>query len=131
VAVLLDRGEVQEARRHFSLLSPRAIAHAGYNGVRSRMEAAEIAALLPPEQDLAGRIDANGDDMQSRLDLADLYVARRQYAPALDQLLEIVRRDRAFGEDVGRLRMLEVFDLAADHCELVAEYRARLSQLLF
>src|SRR5947207_2594498 len=82
--VVLDRGEVQEARRHFALLSPRAIAHAGYTGVRSRMEAAEIAATLPPESDLAGRIDTNGDDLQSRLDLADLYVARQQYAPALD-----------------------------------------------
>jgi len=131
VAVLLDRGEVAEARRHFALLSPRAIAHAGYTGVRSRMEAAEIAATLPPENDLAGRISANGDDLQARLDLADLYVARCEYAPALDQLLEIVKRDRAFGEDVGRLRMLEIFDLAADHCALVAEYRERLSQTLF
>jgi len=131
IGMLLDRGELENARAHFMLLSPRALAHAAYNGIRSRMEAAEIAATLPPEHHLASRIEGNGDDLQARLDLADLLVARGDFAPALDQLLEIVRRDRTFGEDVGRIRMLEVFELAAAEADLVAGYRERLSLLLF
>jgi putative thioredoxin len=131
VGLMLDRGELENARTQFSLLSTRAIAHAAYNGIRSRLESAEIAATLPPEDQLAARIAQDGGDLQARLDLADLYVARGEFAPALDQLLEIVKRDRTFGEDVGRVRMLEVFDIAIDDEELVAEYRERLSQLLF
>jgi putative thioredoxin len=131
VGLLLDRGELDTARSHFSLLSSHAVEQSPYQTVRARLDSAEIAATLPPEHHLAGRIAADGDDLQSRLDLADLYVARREFAPALDQLLEIVKRDRAFGEDVGRVRMLEVFDLAAAETDLVADYRERLSQLLF
>ena len=131
VGILLDRGELETARTHFALLSSHAIDQSSYNGIRARMETAEIAATLPPEHHLSARIAADAGDLQSRLDLADLYVARRDFAPALDQLLEIVRRDRTFGEDVGRVRMLEVFDLAAAQTDLVADYRERLSQVLF
>jgi putative thioredoxin len=130
-SILLDRGDLEASRMHFMLLSPRATSHAAYNGVRSRIEAAEIAATLPPEKHLEARIARDEGDLQSRLDLADLYVARGAFAPALDQLLEIVKRDRAFGDDVGRLRMLEVFEIAASEADLVADYRERLSQLLF
>jgi len=46
-------------------------------------------------------------------------------------LLEIVRRDRAFGDDVGRKTMIEVFGLASAQPELVSEWRRRLSSVLF
>jgi putative thioredoxin len=131
VAVLLERGELAGARTHFALLSTRAQAQSTFASVRARLEAAEIAATLPPAPVLERRVAADGADLQARLDLADLHIARREYAPALEQLLEIVRRDRTFGEDVGRVRMLEVFEMAADRPALVVEFRGRLSQVLF
>jgi putative thioredoxin len=130
-SILLERGELDGARLHFSALSSRAHGQSTYHAVRSRMESVEIAATLPPAAQLEQRVERDGADLQARLDLADLHIARREYAHALDQLLEIVRRDRKFGEDVGRVRMLEVFDMAAGEAALVDEYRARLSQVLF
>ncbi len=130
-AMLLARGDLGGARSHFSMLSGRARGQSHYAVVRSGLEAAEIAATLPPPEQLEERIRTNAADLQAHLDLADIYLARRQYSAALHHLLEIVRRDRTFGEDVGRLRMLEVFDMAADHPQLVADYRSRLSQVLF
>ena len=131
VALLLDRDEFAAAREHYGLVSSRAIDQSTYAAVKARMEACEIAASLPSAEVLAERVSRDAADLQSRLDLADVHVARRDFGPALGQLLEIVRRDRAFGEDIGRIRMLEVFEMAADMPELVAEYRDRLSQLLF
>ncbi len=130
-AILLERGDTESARSHFSVLSERARDQSNYALVRSRLEAAEIAATLPPSSELERRLEVNGADLQARLDLADWHIARREYPAALDHLLEIVRRDRTFGEDVGRVRMLEVFEMAADHPQLVADYRGRLSQVLF
>jgi len=131
VSMLLDRGDDESASAHFGLLSPRAVEHSRYVSVRARVEAAEIAAALPPEEHLEERIARDAGDLEAHLDLADLMVARREYAGALEHLIEIVRRDRTFGEDVARLRMLEVFEMAAHEPELVAAYRERLSQLLF
>ena len=49
---------------------------------------------------------------------------------ALAELLEIVLRDRAFQDDVGRRRMIEVFDLASSQPQVVSEWRRRLGASL-
>lgn len=131
VALLLDRGELQAARDHYSLLSARAEQQSAYNAVRARMEASERAATLPAAEELEQRVTNDEGDLQAHLDLAELHIARREFAPALEHLLEIVKRDRGFREDIGRVKMLEVFEMAADQPEVVAEYRSRLSIILF
>lgn len=131
IRLLLDRAELEGARAHFALLSQRAEQQSNYASVKARMDAAEIAATLPPADLLERRVLLDGDDLRARLDLAELHIARQDYAPAFEQLLEIVRRDRAFEDDVGRRKMVEVFDIAADQAELVAEYRGKLSAVLF
>jgi putative thioredoxin len=130
-ALLLDRDEVEAARTHWALLSGRAEQQSTYSAVRARMEAAEKAASLPPPEILERRIHVDDNDLQARLELAELHIARRDFEPALAQLLEIVRRDRTFQEDLGRRKMLEVFEIAAADEQLVADYRAKLSLELF
>jgi putative thioredoxin len=48
----------------------------------------------------------------------------------LDQLLEIVTRDRAFDDDYARKAMLAVFELLADRPVVVSDYRRRLAAAL-
>ncbi|HYC34949.1 MAG TPA: tetratricopeptide repeat protein [Usitatibacter sp.] len=131
ISLLLDRGDAAGASAHYALLSPRAEQHSACSAVKARMEAVEAAACLPPEQELEGRVSANSDDLQARLDLADLRIAQRDYGRALDQLLEIAGRDRTFMDDIGRRRMLEVFEIAAEQVELVDEFRKKLSTIVF
>ena len=64
------------------------------------------------------------------LDLAKVMIARREYEPALAQLMEIVRRDRGFEDDIGRKTMLSVFELMADSPEVVSKWRRQLSTAL-
>ncbi len=132
ILLLLDRNDVAQARAHYELLSSRAAQlHASYAQVHARLVAIAAAERLPPREVLETRIEADGDDLAARLDLADLFVARREFAAGMEQLLEITRRDRRFGDDVGRRRLLEVFEMAADAPELVASFRSRLSAVLF
>ncbi|QJR13742.1 thioredoxin [Usitatibacter palustris] len=130
VAVTLEHGDVPSARTQFDSLSGKAEQESTYAAIRARLEAAEHAQTLPSAEELAKRVNLNGDDLQSRLDLAELYVAKRQYGLALEQLLEIVKRDRKFGDDVGRKKMLAVFDLAATDPDLVSDYRRKLASTL-
>ena len=44
--------------------------------------------------------------------------------------LEIVRRDRAFGDDIGRKTLLQIFSLLGSDSDLVREYRGKLSSLI-
>ena len=131
IGMLLDRNDLESAKIHHALLSPKVENQSTYSTVQARYETACKASLLPAPETLMERIANDADDLQARLDLADLHIARSEYEPALAQLLEIVQRDRAFREDVGRVKMLEVFEMAAARPELVDEYRGRLSAILF
>ena len=131
VGILLNRGDLPAARANFGLLSRRASACAAYGITRDRLETAELAALLPPQEHLEEKIARDGDDLQARAELAEVHIANADYASAMDQLLEIARRDRDFRDDIGRRRLLDVFGMAADRPELVTEYRARLSTVIF
>jgi putative thioredoxin len=77
------------------------------------------------------RIHIDRNDLGARLELAELLVSRRDFRPAMHQLIEIVKRDRTFRDDIARKKLLVAFEMAADDPDLVAEYRSRLSSLLF
>ena len=131
VTLFLDRGDLARAREQFALLSPKAEQASAWSTVSARLEAAERAATLPATGELERRIAADPGDLDARRDLAEARIASRDFAAALEQLLEIVRRDRAYGDDLGRRKMLAVFEMAAGDPDLVSDYRRRLSATLY
>ncbi len=101
-----------------------------HRALRTRCDSLARAADLPQRETLQARVAANATDLQARLDLADLLIARADYEPALEQLLEIAARDRSFGDDIGRKSVLAVFDLMGGQSATVASYRRRLASVL-
>ncbi len=83
------------------------------------------------EPELAAKVRANPEDLESRLLLAGALAARRAWREAMDQLLEIVRRDRNWRDGEARKRMLAIFNLAAAEPDLVSEYRRKLAGSLY
>lgn len=124
--IMLDLGEADEARRLIASVpddaDPRVAqlkARLQFMGVAGE----DVAALT-------AQVAANENDLAARLKLANLLVAAGQYEAGMDQLLEIVRRDRGFEDDIGRKTLLSVFDLLGGG-ELVSRYRRQLSSLLY
>ena len=74
---------------------------------------------------------ANPADLAARSALAALHAGARRYREAMDELLEIVRRDKSWNENEARKQMLAIFNLAGDDQALVSEYRRKLSALLY
>ena len=132
VELLLEDNRIDEAQIEHDLLSPKTTQGIDprYNAIKTRLDAVDAAADLPPTDALETRIAANPDDLDARFDLASAFIARRKYADALEHLLAIVRLDRTFREDIGRKTMLSVFDLAAHQPDVVSQYRRKLSALL-
>lgn len=130
IAFLLDGNAIDEAKAQFEALPPRAAQLDAYAALRTRMEAMENLSGLPDQATLTRRIDADPRDLAARLDLARLLIARQQYEPALEQLLEIVRTDRGYEDDIGRKTMLSVFEMLADRPEVVSHWRRQLSTSL-
>jgi len=84
---------------------------------------------LPLRSALEARIAENHDDMQARLELAEHFIRKRDWDPAFAQILEVVRRDRGYRE-TARRRIEQVLSLAADQPSVVAEWRAKLDDVL-
>lgn len=80
---------------------------------------------------LRARVEQNADDLDARFDLAQLEAASGNYQAALDQYLEIIKRDRAYRDDGARKAMLDVFDLLGSGNELTDRYRSELAKVLF
>jgi len=123
--IMLDLGEADEARRLIGNLTDDADPRV--SKVRARLqfmgEAGEDQAALN------ARVAANKNDLEARLKLANQYVAAGQYEAGMDQLLEIIGRDRSFEDDIGRKTLLTVFDLLGGS-ELVSQYRRKLASAL-
>ena len=126
----LEAGRLDEAAACLDGVSAAGRLEPRFAALDTQLKSQSRAAELPATAVLQQRIAADPANLQARLDLANALVARREYEPALEQLLAIVERDRAFGDDIGRRLMLSVFDLAAAQPQLVSSYRRRLSAAL-
>lgn len=83
------------------------------------------------EAGLRAKVAANPADLPARSALAALHAGARRYRQAMDELLEIIRRDKTWNENEARKQMLAIFNLAGDDPVLVSEYRRKLSALLY
>ncbi|MBW8305726.1 MAG: co-chaperone YbbN [Thiobacillus sp.] len=124
--IMLDLNEADETRRLIAGVADDADPRVPQ--LKARLQF--MGAAGEDEAALAARVAANENDLEARLKLAQLRVAAGQYEAGMDQLLEIVRRDRGFGDDIGRKTLLSVFDLLGGG-ELSSRYRRMLASILY
>jgi putative thioredoxin len=129
-ALLVEAGRHDEARKLIDGLAPLTRMDDRVSALNAKLDLAQGAAEAPSEDVLQQRVAADGNDLEARLQLAHLHVARQRYREALEALLEIVRRDRNFGGDAARKTMLKVFELLGNEGELVSEFRKRLASAM-
>lgn len=123
--IMLDLGEIAEAERLVGSVADDADPRVAQ--LRARLRFA--GATGEDETALRSRISADANDLDARLKLANLLVAAERYEAGMEELLEIVRRDRGFGDDIGRKTLLSVFELLGGG-ELVGRYRRALASIL-
>ncbi len=127
--IALDQGSLDAAQRALERIPPQKRMDDGFRALQARLEFLRQSGSLPGEDELQARIGRDGDDLEARLQLANLWAAQKRYEPALEQLLEIVRRDRKFRDDIGRKTLLEIFNLMGGG-EVVNRYRKLLASAL-
>jgi len=135
ISFLLDGNALDAAEAEFGQLTPRAPQEDGYAALQTRLDAMKEAMAglndLPDGADLKAQVASEPANLGVRLELAKILIARREYEPALEQLMEIVRRDRSFEDDIGRKTMLSVFDLMATEAPaVVSKWRRQLATAL-
>jgi Thioredoxin domain-containing protein len=82
------------------------------------------------EQELLER-STQPSDYEARYQLAAVFARTQRYEDAFKQLLAIVQRNRAFGDDAARKTILSLFALLGNDHPLVSSYQRKLASALF
>lgn len=129
--ILLAGGEVAEAGRLLdSIVAVDMLKQPRVMLLQAQVKLAQMGATGESEDTLRAAIAADEKNLEARLKLANVLVASGRYQEGMDQLLEIVQRDRKFQDDIGRKTLLDVFNLLGGQGELVMAYRRRLASVL-
>jgi putative thioredoxin len=82
-------------------------------------------------QELRARVEANPKDFEARFALAQALFAGGEREGGVDQLLEIIRLNRAWNEEAARKELVKFFEAMGPTDPLTLSARRRLSSLLF
>jgi putative thioredoxin len=128
--VLLKLGRAPEAAKLLDEIKPLSAMEPRAEHLKAELTFADGKETAADIEKLEAQVSSNPQDLDARLALAKHYVNQKQFEPALQQLLEIIRTDRKFGDDVGRKTMLDLFELLGSDHELTSQYRRLLAASL-
>ena len=99
--------------------------------VHAQLELAKQAANAGPLDELKAAVDADADNHQARLELATALHAGGDAEAAVEQLLELFRRDRDWNDGAAKAQLFTVFDALPANDPVVLNGRRKLSSLIF
>ena len=146
IKLLLQEGRIDDAKVAFAPVIAEAPAVRRFDALQRWMDAIDFAApatgAAPTIADAESRIAANKRDFQARFDRARLLMAAQRWTDAMDELLDILMRDKSWNEELARKTYIAILELieppkpkVADgqippDDPTVATYRRRLSSVV-
>jgi putative thioredoxin len=101
------------------------------DAARAQLALARQAANAGPEAELRAAVEANPGDHQARFDLAAALLAAGNPKEAVDELLELFRRDREWNDGAAKTQLLTIFEALKPQDPIVLSGRRRLSSMIF
>jgi putative thioredoxin len=128
----LEAGQPEQAQQLIDQLPPEAQEHADVASVKAALAlkakageaAGEIAALEE-------KVAEDPDDHQARVDLASALAALGSRDAAVDQLIESIKRDREWNDELARKELLKLFEAFGPADPATLKGRRKLSSVLF
>ncbi|MBT3534419.1 MAG: thioredoxin [Rhodospirillaceae bacterium] len=128
---LMEAGEDAQARAIIDGLSEEERADASVTALIRTFELADKAAEAGDLGPLRAAVEANPKDPEARYNLALALFASNEREAAIDELLTLIRSNRAWNDDAARLQLLEFFEAMGPTDPMTVGGRRKLSSLLF
>jgi putative thioredoxin len=127
----LKTGATEQAKQTLAMVPEAKRNDPAVATARAALELAEQAKSVGPIAELEQKVKANPVDHQARFDLAVALNSKNRRQEAVDQLIEIVRRDRTWNDDGARKQLVQFFEAWGPTDEATIAGRKRLSSILF
>jgi putative thioredoxin len=124
-------GDVERAKNTLGLVRPDGKNDESIRAVEAELSLKERAADTGDLAPLRAKVAADPTDMQARFDLALGLEAKGDRDGAIEELLEMVKRNRKWNEDAARKQLVTLFDAMGPTDPRTIAARRRLSSLLF
>ena len=111
VKLLIETGAIAAARQTWLPVAAKALVDGRIAALGLWLDACEKAPGARSPQQLAAAIEANRRDFDARYELAQGLLASGQFTEAMDALLEIVMRDKAWNGELARKTYVAILDL--------------------
>lgn len=125
--VLLLQGDVKGARTVLATVPEDAPER---ERPATRLELLEEAAGAGKLKAALAAAETDGSDLDAHYKAAILLAAERRYADALEHAMAILRQDRTFRDELGRLTMIRIMALMAKGSDVAKQYRRRMFNFL-
>ena len=129
--IYIDQGELETAKGYLESVPDDRQNDAEIVAARAALELAEQTSSVGDIKGLEAAVASNPNDHQARFDYALALSAKGQHDDAVDALIEIVKRDRAWNDDGARKQLIQFFDAWGPMDEKTKAGRRKLSALLF
>ena len=130
--IAINKKDLKQAAEILAKIPAEHAKHADVAAARAGLELAqEGAKAAGAAGELEARLEKDPKDHQARLDLASALFASGEREPAIDQLLELVRRDREWNDQAARKQLVKFFEAIGLSDPLTVQSRKRLSSILF
>ncbi len=125
-----NRGDYDGAQALIDSLSDEDRDRDEVRELQAQLKLAKQLQDIGDPNELKQRIEQNPDDLDALLKMSHYLTAQQQYEAAMELLLQIMKKDRSFGDDAGRKGLLDLFELlGADH-PLTKTWRRKMFSLL-
>jgi putative thioredoxin len=125
-------GDTDQAKEIIDALPPDAAKDPEVQQVRAAVDLAQqTSAAAGQVAELSDKVAREPADHQARLDLALALFGGGQQEAAVDQLLELFKRDRKWKDEAARTQLLKFFEAMGPTHPLTIAGRRRLSSLMF
>jgi len=111
VKLLIETGAIADARAAWAPAAPKALVDGRFAALGLWLQACEQAPTARSAPALAAAIEANRRDFDARYELAQGLMADGRFTDAMDALLEIVMRDKAWNGELARKTYVAILDL--------------------
>jgi putative thioredoxin len=127
----IKTGDLARAEQSLALVPPAKAESAPVASARAALELARKAAQAGDVESLRAKVEADPSDAQVRFDLALALNAKGDREGALNELLTLVAKHRAWNDDAARKQLVQLFDAWGPTDPATTSGRQRLSSLLF
>lgn len=127
----LKTGDVERAKNTLQLVRPDGAADEAIRAVEAELKLREQAADTGDLDEFKRKLAADPNDHQARYDLALALDAKGDRESAMNELLDIVKRDRKWNDDAARKHLVTLFEALGPADPLTLAARRKLSSILF